>query len=93
VSQQENYGRKAAAYLDTLEIENAENPVVKVINEASGETEYSLRLRGNRFRPHVFENGTYTVRLSVPEQGKTQTLNGLQAYADENEGSVRKVRI
>lgn len=93
ISQQDNYGRKAAAYLDTLEIENTENPVVKVINEATGETEYSIRIRGNRFRPHVFEDGKYTVRLSVPEAGKSQTLNGLQAYADKNEGKVRQVRI
>lgn len=93
VSQQENYGRKAAAYLDILEVEGTENPVVEVINEATGETEYSLRLSGKRFRPHVFEEGTYTVRLSVPEEAKSQTLSGLQAFADENEGSVRKVRI
>jgi len=92
IRQQDNYGRQPVAYLNEIEVEGI-NPVVEVIHEDSGKTEYSLRLRGNRFRPHVFTEGKYTLRLSVPEEGKSKTLSGLQAYADPDSRTVEKVSL
>ena len=61
----DNYGRKPTAHLPTLKVEGAENPVVQVIEEASGEVVYTLRIAGRSFRPHVFAPGTYTITREV----------------------------
>ena len=83
IAQQDNYGRKVAGHLATLEIQGAKNPVVQIINEKSGEVEYALRIHGGSFRPKVFEEGTYTVMVSVPEQQKIKTLKGLKIEKDK----------
>lgn len=85
VTQQENYGRKAAGYLTTLQIEGAEDPVVEVIDEASGEMEYTLRIKGKRFQPHVFTGGSYSIRVNDPGTEKSRTLLGLVIAKDKNE--------
>lgn len=76
-----NYGRKAAAQLPQLKIQNADNPVVEVVDEATGETVYCLRIAGRQWQPHVFAAGKYTLRVSVPETGKVKEIKGLEALA------------
>ncbi len=63
INQQDNYGRKAAAYLPALEVSGMTDPVVQVIDEANGETVYTLRIPGTTFRPKVFHEGLYTIRI------------------------------
>ncbi len=70
IKQQDNYGRKAAAYLPELEVSGITDPVVQVIDEAKGEAVYTLRIRGSSFRPKVFHEGLYTIR--VGDTGKFQ---------------------
>ncbi len=72
VKQQENYGRKAFGHLPTI-VSPSVNFVVQVVQEATGETLYTLRSPGKRYRPKVFAPGRYTVyvgegadRVSVP---------------------------
>jgi len=74
-----NYGRKAAAQLPRLEVRGVENPVVEVIDEATGELVYALRLARQSWRPHVFAAGRYTVKISDPDAGKSKELSGLAA--------------
>lgn len=74
-----NYGRKAAAHLPRLAVRGVENPVVEVIDEASGELVYALRIAGQSWQPHVFAAGKYTVKISDPEGGKSKQLSGLMA--------------
>lgn len=88
VYQQDNYDRKAAGYLPELQIEGVENPVVQVINEQNREVEYTLRIKGNSFRPKVFAQGNYTVKVSELESGKEQSVTGLQPTADSKESKV-----
>jgi alkaline phosphatase D len=76
---QANYGRKAAALLPRLDIQGATDPVFEVIDEQSGELVYALRIRGNTWQPHVFSSGKYTVRISMPEVGKSKEMKGLEA--------------
>ena len=77
IDQQENYGRKAKAYLPTLVITGQTNPVVKVIDEASGKWIYALRISGNEFRPKVFKAGSYTVEVG---EGKSKkVLKGVKS--------------
>lgn len=63
VRMEDNDGRKPVAWLPEFVIEGAENPVVQVIDEKSGGSVYSVRIRGRSFQPPVFAPGTYTVRL------------------------------
>ncbi len=91
IKQQDNYGRKAVAFLDELKIEGVKNPVIELINEANNETEYILRLKGNRFRPHVFSEGTYKIKVSEPEAGKEKTLTGLSTSSGNKEPRVVKL--
>lgn len=76
---EDNYGRAAVGYLPTLEVEGIARPVVQVIEEGSGETVYTLRAGGGRFRAKVFAPGSYTVVVSEPDEGKRKRLEGLTA--------------
>ncbi|SHI56018.1 PhoD-like phosphatase [Arenibacter nanhaiticus] len=78
INQEQNYGREAAAYLPTLNIEGMENPVVKVINEGTNEIVYSLRLNKKTFTPKVFEKFTkYTVTVGEPDTNTWKTINNI----------------
>ncbi len=87
VMQQDNYSRKPVAYLDELQIEGVKNPLIEVINEQDGETEYMLRIKGNQFHPHVFSQGNYTVKISEPETGKEKTIRGIKPHP-KKEGTM-----
>ena len=45
----------------------ATDPVVQVVDESKGEIVYTLRIKGSSFRPKVFAEGAYTVKVD----GKT----------------------
>ncbi|MCA9101305.1 MAG: hypothetical protein KDA63_09155, partial [Planctomycetales bacterium] len=79
INQLDNYGRKAAAYLPTLVVSGQSDPVVKVIDEATGEWVYALRIRGNEFRPKVFAPGTYTIE--VGEGATKRVLKGVPSLS------------
>ncbi|GAB3650278.1 hypothetical protein GCM10028791_17300 [Echinicola sediminis] len=83
VSQDDNYARKAIGYLPLLKIEGKADPVLKLVNEATGQTEYCLRIKGNSFRPKVFEQGRYTAIIQETESGQSQTLKGLELAEDK----------
>jgi len=74
IDQTDNYARKAVAHLPTIKIKGGTNPVIKVIDESTGEWIYALRIKGTRFQPKVFKKGTYTVEVN----GKA--IKGLRAY-------------
>ena len=63
IAQTDNYGRKAVAWLPKLEVSGQEDPVVQVVEEATGEVVYTLRINGTSFRPKVFAKGKYTVKV------------------------------
>jgi hypothetical protein len=75
IKQTDNYGRKAVAWLPVLQIKGPKNPVVQIIDESNGEVVYTLRLLGQSYRPKVFKQGLYTVK--VGEGDKTKTLKGV----------------
>jgi hypothetical protein len=86
IKQTDNYGRKAAAHLPTLNIAGQPNPVVQVIDESDGEVVYTLRILGNSFRPKVFHQGTYTVK--VGDGNQVQTLTGIEPLAADQTKSI-----
>ncbi len=77
IHQEENYGRKAVAWLPLLRCEGMNDPVVQVINEKRKEVVYTLRINGSSWQPKVFEEGLYTIR--VGEGDSVQTFSGVQS--------------
>ena len=68
IEQEDNYGRPAQAYLPELQITGLADPVLRVIDEANGDTVYALRLGEGPYRPKVFREGTYTVEVGDGER-------------------------
>lgn len=77
IKQTDNYGRKPFAWLPTIEVSGLADPVIQVVEEATGETIYTLRIKGERFRPKVFAPGTYTIKVGEPGTPRYRTLRGL----------------
>ncbi len=63
VTQEDNYGREAVAWLPRLETSGPEDPVVQVVDEYNGEAVYTLRINGRGWSPKVFRDGAYTIRV------------------------------
>ncbi len=82
IHQLENYGRRPAAWLPTLRVEADFLPVLHVIEDASGELVYALRLPGPEFRPPVFAPGSYTLRIGEPGTERLLVLDGVVAGDD-----------
>ena len=74
ISQFDNYGREAHAWLPTLKIDGYPDPVVEVINQETGELEYSVRIKGKEFAPKVFSNDIFTIRLGYPERNTWKVI-------------------
>lgn len=84
IRQDENYGRKAAAFLPEIQINGLSNPVVQVFNESNGELEYALRINGKTFTPKIFDDqSTYRIKVGEPDRNSWQEFKNLSA--DDNE--------
>jgi hypothetical protein len=77
IQQKDNYHRKPAGYLQEVSAEGADNPVLKVFREDTGEMVYALRLQEKKVRPWVFDKGTYRVLLGYPELGQWEEYSNL----------------
>jgi hypothetical protein len=78
ITQLDNYRRKPVGYLPTLKVKGMTNPVVQVVNEKTGEVEYTLRIKGDSFKPFVFATGKYTVRVGELGAGRVRVSKGLE---------------
>ncbi|MDZ4290043.1 MAG: alkaline phosphatase D family protein [Prosthecobacter sp.] len=83
VTEREQYGRKVSAFLPTLAITGIKHPLIEII-DAKGELIYALRPSATEFQPHVFAEGSYTVRVSEPESDKARELTGLNAESSNS---------
>ncbi|MCK4919391.1 MAG: hypothetical protein KAS71_00005, partial [Bacteroidales bacterium] len=63
INQEDNYGRKAVAWLPEIHVIGMENPVIRIIDETNNELVYTLRINGNSFKPKVFKEGKYTIKI------------------------------
>jgi alkaline phosphatase D len=87
ISKLDNYGRQAVAYLPTIKVTGMANPVVQVIDRADGRIVYTVRIVGNTFRPKVFREGTYT--LKVGEQpDRVKTIDDLHSLPADQEQTL-----
>jgi hypothetical protein len=88
IHQEDNYARDPAAYLPTLEITGREDPVVQVIEEASEDIVYTLRINGTSYRPKVFEKGLYTIKV-----GEGDSLRLLQGVRPLEPGESAEIKV
>jgi alkaline phosphatase D len=79
ITQADNYGRKAEAYLPEIKINGLEKPVVVIIDEETNEIIYSLRLNQNSFTAKVFnKSAKYTVKVGEPDDNLWQIKTGVK---------------
>ena len=90
IKQEDNYGRKATAYLPTITVRGMRNPVVQVIDESNDEIIYTLRINGTSFKPKVFKKGKYTIKVGEPGTDKMKTLEGIQSLPPDK---TKKIRV
>jgi len=90
IKQKDNYGRKAVAYLPTIQVRGMRNPIVQVIDESNNEIIYTLRINGTSYRPKVFKKGKYTVKVGQLDTGKMKTLEGIRSLAPNR---TKKIRV
>ena len=74
ISQFDNYGRAAKAWLPNLKFRGLADPVVQVVDEKTGEIVYTVRARGDSFQPKVFAVGAYTIKCGEPGTESWKTL-------------------
>jgi hypothetical protein len=87
----DNYARKPFGHLPALNIVGIPQPLIEVIEESSGELLYALRVPKPEFRPHVFAEGKYSVRISDPETGKSAALRDLEPRSADAKPIVVRV--
>ncbi len=85
VRQADQYGREAVAWLPQVEVSGLENPVIEIVDERTGERVYTLRIKGRRFRPKVFAEGPYTIRVGEPDRPVFQKKIGVEATPDNDD--------
>lgn len=78
IKQEDNYPRKAVAYLPEIEVIGMLNPVVQVIDESNNEVVYTIRIKGHKYLPKVFKKGLYTLVVG-DQQNREKIIKNIQA--------------
>ncbi len=82
VNMRDNDGRSPVGHLPELVVSGASQPVIQVKNEQGGEILYTVRAASQRFRPPVYADGTYTVRIGR-DRPDLKTATGLKPMLGE----------
>ena len=86
IRQEDNYGREALAFLPRIVVDGETDPVLQVVDENLDELVYTLRIRGSSWRPKVFKEGVYTIRLS--QGNERREVTGVQSIPAEDDSSL-----
>jgi len=78
IKQEDNYGRKAVAWLPLIKVADKLRPVISVFDQ-NNQLVYSIRLATNTFAPKVFDEGKYTIIIQDVENNKSKTLKNIRA--------------
>jgi phosphodiesterase/alkaline phosphatase D-like protein len=90
--QTDNDGRAPTGYLPLIDTHWRSNPVVRVFDESTGELVNSLRIRGTRYRPPVYNNATtYRVEIAYDDATLSETRNG-QTASPPGSATIRSFR-
>lgn len=80
----DNYGKEPVAWLPKIEVNGFDKPVLQIIDQLYGDIVYTLRIPGHSFRPWVFREGLYTLRIGQPGTDRLKVLNDLKASSDKS---------
>lgn len=83
VTQQDNYAKTSIGSLPELDLSKCHRPIVQVMDETTGELVYSLRVGENRFRPKIFRESNYLVRVWEDHGNREQVFSGLALDAQK----------
>jgi len=84
ISMEDNYGRKAVAWLPVMRVTGLERPpVIHVKEEKTGEVVYTLRIRESVYQPKVFSYGTFTLTIGEPGTDNLKTISGIRSGSKE----------
>jgi alkaline phosphatase D len=86
ISQLDNFGSDANLFLPVVDVAGMSDPVVEVIDEEVAKTIYALRIRGDSFRPKVFREGSYTVRVGDPDRDLFVAIPGIRPAGEGDTG-------
>lgn len=90
IHQKDNYNRAANAWLPTLKISGQEDPVVQIVDEQLESIVYTIRINGTSWRPKVFKEGIYTIR--VGEGDAVKELNNILT-GDKSDDRIIEVTL
>jgi alkaline phosphatase D len=82
-------GRRPTHYLPDLVIESLSDPVVQVVSDKTGDILYTRRAQDGFFRPGVFAQGRYTLRVGEPGLPEFKAFEGLEAGTEAGESELR----
>ena len=74
--------------MPTLKISGQTDPVVQVIDQHLNEVVYTIRIAGTEWRPKVFKEGPYAIKIS--HGNKSVTLNNVHSL---EEGATKTLNI
>ncbi len=75
VSADRNDGRKVVGHLPKVQFQDLQNPVVQVINEATGEVLYTSRIPGSSFAAPVFSDDVFTLKAGTDRPDRVSLTN------------------
>jgi len=78
IKQEDNYGKKAVAWLPTIKVVDASKPVISIFDNKD-QLVYSLRMATNTFAPKVFDEGKYTIVILDTQNNRKKTLKNIRA--------------
>lgn len=87
IRMEDNYGGRSVP-LPMVSVRNAENAVVQIIDEDSGELVYSIRMTGSEYRPMVAREGRYTVRAGLPEENRWAEKTRIKTVGQTSRKSI-----
>jgi len=86
IKQRDNYARKAVGFLPTVRVVGRTNPLIQIIDESNSEIIYTIRIKGDSFRPRIFKEGKYTIR--VGEGNGVKTFKGVKSLGLKGTGTL-----
>tara|TARA_R110000868_G_scaffold93190_1_gene258068 strand:+ start:39846 stop:42464 length:2619 start_codon:yes stop_codon:yes gene_type:complete len=78
IKQEDNYGRKAIAWLPSIKVADKLRPVISIFDQ-NQQLVYSIRMATNTFSPKVFDKEKYTIVIQDVENSRKKILNNIRA--------------
>ncbi len=63
--------------------------MLQVIDESNGEIVYTLAISGSSYRPKVFKDGSYTIRVGQQGTSQVKTIGGVRSLPPDKSQTVK----